>query len=99
MIEREEGHVRCMMLAMAKRKVASSVKRGSKTPRRVKAETRVYKSHVAADAADRAYWMAQTPARRLRELERLRQLNFNYGEGKPPLRIQRVLRVAKLGEG
>jgi hypothetical protein len=49
-----------------------------------------------ADARDQAYWLAQTPAARLRELERLRQLNYNYGQGKPLPRLQRILRVASL---
>ena len=51
---------------------------------------------VDADARDQAYWQAQTPAARLRELERLRQLNYNYGQGKPLPRLQRILKIAEL---
>jgi hypothetical protein len=41
----------------------------------------------AADEGDLAYWRAQTPAARLRELERLRQFNYGYGQGKPLPRL------------
>jgi hypothetical protein len=50
-----------------------------------------------SDARDKAYWQAATPAARLRELERLRQLNYGYGQGKPLPRLQRILRIAELG--
>ena len=88
-----------MILPMAKRKSASGGKQQSKARRRAKPEMRAYDSHAAADEADRAYWLAQTPAARLRELERLRRLNFGYGEGRPLPRFQRILKVAELGEG
>ena len=91
--------MRISFQSMAKRKSSSTGKRKQKTPRRVTPEMRVYDSHAAADEGDRTYWMTQTPAARLRELERLRQLNFGYGEGNPRPRLQRVLRVAELGEG
>jgi hypothetical protein len=59
----------------------------------------VHRNFAEADAQDQAYWRAQTPAARLRELERLRQLNYSYGPGKPFPRLQRVLKVAQLGAG
>jgi hypothetical protein len=59
----------------------------------------VHESMEAADDADRERQWSRTPAQRLRELERLRQLNYGYGPGKPRPKFQRVLRIAKLGEG
>jgi hypothetical protein len=56
-----------------------------------------FDSMAAADEHDRAKWLAKTPYARLRELERLRQLNYGYGQGKPLPRFQRVLRVTELG--
>ena len=53
---------------------------------------------AAADARDQAYWQAQTPAARLRELERLRQFNYNYGQGKPLPQFQRIIRIAELDQ-
>jgi len=50
-----------------------------------------------SDAGNHAYWQAQTPAARLRELERLRQLNYGYGQGKPLPRLQRILKISELG--
>lgn len=62
-------------------------------------EIREYKSFAEADQADREYWWSMRPIERLRELERLRQFNYNYGNGKPLPRFQRTLRVVELGEG
>ena len=56
-----------------------------------------FDSFEAADEYDRAYWWSRSPAERMRELERLRRLNYGYGEGRPLPRFQRVLRVAELG--
>ena len=67
-----------------------------KTPRRKRA-TLQEMTMADADAKDQAYWRSVTPAARLRELERLRQLNYGYGQGKPFPRLQRVLRIAELG--
>jgi hypothetical protein len=46
---------------------------------------------------DREYWWSQTLEKRLRELERLRQLNYGYGNGKPLPKFERILRVADMG--
>ena len=54
---------------------------------------------ATADESDLVYWRAKTPAARLRELERLRQFNYGYGQGKPLPRFQRVLKVTQLGQG
>jgi hypothetical protein len=51
-----------------------------------------------ADEAERRYWWSRSPAERLRELERLRQLNWGYGNGKPLPRFQRTLRIANMRE-
>ena len=59
----------------------------------------VFQSMEEADKADRECSWSLTPAQRLRELERLRQLNYGYGPGKPRLKFQRILRVAELGRG
>jgi hypothetical protein len=56
----------------------------------------VFDSCAAADEADRARQWAKTPAARLREVERLRRINYGYGEGKPIPRLQRVLEVFEL---
>jgi hypothetical protein len=58
-----------------------------------------FASPADADRADREYWWSRTPAARLRELERLRQINYGYGQGRPLPRFQSVLRVADLREG
>jgi len=55
-------------------------------------------SFEEADRLDREYWARQTPHARLRELERLRQLNYGYGGGKHTPRFQSVFKIAKLGE-
>jgi hypothetical protein len=59
----------------------------------------MFASFEEADRAEREYWWSRTPAERLRELERLRQLNYGYGQGRPLPRLQRVLKVAELGRG
>jgi len=58
----------------------------------------VYKTSEEADAAEREYWLSRTPRQRMQALEQLRQMNFNYGPGKPRPKFQRVLRVLELGE-
>jgi hypothetical protein len=69
-------------------------------PKKMKrGQLHVYSSFAEAEQADREYWWSRTPAERLRELERLRQLNYAYGQGKPLPRFQRVFRIAKLREG
>ena len=50
-----------------------------------------------ADKAEREYWWSRSPAQRMRELERLRQLNWGYGKGKPTPRLQRIIRITELG--
>lgn len=72
--------------------------RSSKTPAKRKAALRIFNSMQEADAADREYWWSRTPAHRLREAERLRQLNYGYGQGKSLPRFQRTLRVADMCE-
>jgi hypothetical protein len=71
------------------------VKSGTKMRRN---HLRAFSSCADADKADREYWWSRTGAERLRELERLRQLNYGYGQGKPLPRFQRVFRIAKMGE-
>ena len=71
--------------------------RGDSVPHRQRRASIRVTSFAAADESDLAYWRAQTPAARLRELERLRQFNYGYGQGKPLPRLQRILKVAELG--
>jgi hypothetical protein len=52
-------------------------------PKLDKSVVRVFNSFEEADQADREYWWSKTPEERLRELERLRQLNYGYGQGRP----------------
>jgi hypothetical protein len=40
--------------------------------------TAVSKAPLAAQGQDAAYWLNQSPRRRLEELELLRQLNYDY---------------------
>jgi hypothetical protein len=75
---------------MAKKKV--------KRPRRRNWKIEVFRSFAEADEADRKYWLSKTPAQRMRALEHLRQMNYGYGPGKPPLKFERIVRVIKLGE-
>lgn len=58
---------------------------------------RQFDSTEQAEQADREYWWAQTPAYRLRALERLRQRNYGYGQGQPLPRFQRTIRIIELG--
>ena len=60
-------------------------------------ELRQFGSMEQAEQAEREYWWSQTPAYRLRALERLRQRNYGYGQGQPLPRFQRTIRIAKLG--
>ena len=78
--------------AMAKRKA-------SKTSKKTKSKwsLKVFDSMADADEADRQYSWSRSPAQRMRELERLRQLNWGYGKGKPTPRLQRIIRVTELG--
>jgi len=59
---------------------------------------RTFESFEDAERAEREYWWSRTPAQRLRELERLRQINYGYGQGRPLPRFQRILRVVSLEE-
>ena len=52
----------------------------------------VASSFQEADAADRAYWWAQTPGFRLRAAQYLREVN--YGDA-ATARLQRVLEVVE----
>ena len=81
---------------MAKKPKNKSVKRPAGEPRFIP-EMRVFNSFAEADQADLDFWRSKTPAARLRECERLRQFNYNYGQGKPLPRFQRILRVIELG--
>jgi hypothetical protein len=73
----------------------------SKTARKAKSKwsLQTFESMADADKADREYWWSRSPAQRMRELERLRQLNWGYGKGKPTPRLQRIIRVTELGGG
>jgi len=51
-----------------------------------------------AEWAEIEFWRAKTPAARLRECERLRQLKYGYGNGKPLPRFQRVMRIVEMGD-
>jgi hypothetical protein len=82
---------------MSRRRTTNNARTAGKTARR--SEMRVFDSMQDADAADRAYWWSRTPSARLRELERLRQLNYGYGKGRPLPRFQSTLRVVELGRG
>lgn len=46
-----------------------------------------------ADRLDREYWRSQTPEERLRAMEVMRQIAYNYD---PTERLQRVLEIASL---
>ena len=73
--------------------------KASKTSRQTKSKwsLKVFDSFEAADKADREYWWSRSPAQRMRELERLRQLNWGYGKGKPTPRMERgLLRVVDM---
>jgi hypothetical protein len=59
----------------------------------------VFQNMSETDRAEAHYWFVRTPAARLRELERLRQFNYGYGQGKPLSRFQRTLKISKLGKG
>jgi hypothetical protein len=83
---------------MVKKPKKRSVKHPAEEPRFIP-EMRVFDSFADADQADLKYWRSKTPAARLRECERLRQFNYDYGQGKPLPRFQRVLRVIELGGG
>jgi hypothetical protein len=78
---------------MATRPTTTGKRKRSK-PRRANIESLAF---AEADQRDREYWWSRTPAERMRELERLRQLNYGYGQGKPLPRFQRILRVAQMG--
>jgi hypothetical protein len=78
---------------MAKRKASRTTKKAKS-----KWSLQTFDSFAEADKADREYWWSRSPAQRMRELERLRQLNWGYGKGKPPPKFQRTFRVAEVGE-
>jgi len=79
---------------MAKRKA-------SKTARKAKQKwsLQVFDSLADADKADREDSWSRSPAQRMRELERLRQLNYGYGKGKPTPRLERLLRIVDMASG
>jgi hypothetical protein len=74
------------------------MKRSAKknAPRR-KLKMQVFDSFAQADETERLYWWSRTPRQRMQALERLRQLNYGYGEGKPRPKFQRLLKVSELG--
>lgn len=82
----------------SKRRKASLQAGSAKQLRLDRTRIRIVNSFEEADRLDREYWARQTPHARLRELERLRQLNYGYGGSKPTPRLQRVFKIAKLGE-
>lgn len=49
-----------------------------------------------ADALDKAYWLTQSFEERLRAMEIMRQITYNYD---PTERLQRVFEVAELETG
>lgn len=49
-----------------------------------------------ADALDKAYWLTLSFEERLRAMELMRQITYNYD---PTERLQRVFEVAKLETG
>ena len=57
-----------------------------------------FDSMAEADEAQRRYWWSRSPAERMRELERLRQLNWGYGNGKPAPRFQRTMTVVDMAD-
>ena len=68
----------------------------SKTPVMDRKRLRVFNSMAELDEADGKYWQPRTPAERMRELERLRQFNWGYGNGKPYPKLERTIRVVNL---
>jgi hypothetical protein len=48
------------------------------------------------DSGDREFWLSKTPGERLAAVELLRAINYGYDPA--TARLQRVLRVAQLGE-
>jgi hypothetical protein len=55
--------------------------------------TALSKAPLAAQGHDRAFWLRQSPRRRLEELELLRQLNYSYDPD--TARLSRVHRPVK----
>jgi hypothetical protein len=55
--------------------------------------TAIGKAPLAAQDDDRAFWLRQSPRRRLEELELLRQLNYDYDPD--TARLSRVHRPVK----
>ena len=55
--------------------------------------TALSKAPLAAQGQDSAYWLRQSPRRRLEHLELLRQLNYDYDPD--TARISRFARLAK----
>src|SRR5437016_4349751 len=84
---------------MAKRKKKKPIPPPASPPPRLdRTVMQAFDSFEAADQADREYWWSRTPEVRLRECERLRQLNWGYGNGKPLPKLERILRIKKMGE-
>jgi len=50
---------------------------------------------LSGQSDDRAYWQSQSPEQRLKAVEQLRQLNYDYD---PSERLQRVLEVTQREE-
>jgi hypothetical protein len=78
---------------MAKRKASKTIRRGKS-----KWSLQSFDSLAELDKTDRDHSWSRSPAQRMRELERLRQLNWGYGKGKPTPRLQRIIRIAEMGE-
>jgi hypothetical protein len=76
------------------------MKRSQKKTRksRGKWSMRVFDSMKEADDADREYWWSRTPAERMRELERLRQLNWGYSKDKPLRMLRGIFRIVDMRE-
>ena len=60
-------------------------------PRLDRSVVAVFSSHAEADAADKAYWLSQTPQQRLCYMEMLRRMNYG---SRAAARLQRVLEFA-----
>ena len=75
---------------MGKRKASKTGKAKSKW------SLRTFDSMADADKADREYWWSRSPAQRMRELERLRQLNWGYGKGKSYPRFEPTIRIVDM---
>jgi len=83
----------------SKSKAGVKVKvKAASAPKMRRKEIRVLDSMAEADQYDREYWWSRTPAERMRALEKLRQLKYGYGPGKPRPKFEPIVRVMKLGD-